>query len=284
MKKIIYTLSIVLVLGLNTNAQIQSLAGPRIGTVFITESPVSTFLNGKLTLEDMGELPGNYDEIAKGNADWVSVIRDFYEPFSEKVKKASGEDGKVGVTELGVHPETNKVVYAKIGRYGPMVQMGEKDDVDKPKFAKIGKDIDFASITLEQAIELLSWPKYLGSYSGHDLFVAIGKFGPYVRMDKTYASIGEEYSPETITYDEAVELIEESLKIQKNNMIPENTPHSIAAGIVYFIGQTCNLNLSKRDVNKVSEISEVTINKCYKKMDVIKDKLIPSIIYQRYQT
>jgi len=164
---------------------------------------------------------GNFDEIAKGNADWVSVIRDFYEPFSEKVKKASGEDGKVGVTELGVHPETNKVVYAKIGRYGPMVQMGEKDDVDKPKFAKIGKDIDFASITLEQAIELLSWPKYLGSYSGHDLFVAIGKFGPYVRMDKTYASIGEEYSPETITYDEAVELIEESLKIQKNRVIKE---------------------------------------------------------------
>ena len=67
MKKIIYTLSIVLGLGLNANAQIQSLAGPRIGTVFITESPVSTFLNGKLTLEDMGELPGNYDEIAKGN-------------------------------------------------------------------------------------------------------------------------------------------------------------------------------------------------------------------------
>ena len=67
MKKIIYTLSIVLGLGLNANAQIQSLAGPRIGTVFITESPVSTFLNGKLKLEDMGELPGNYDEIAKGN-------------------------------------------------------------------------------------------------------------------------------------------------------------------------------------------------------------------------
>ena len=163
----------------------------------------------------------NFDEVAKGNVEWVSVIRDFYEPFSEKVKKANDEEGKIGIRELGVHPETNKVVYAKIGRYGPMIQMGEKDDLDKPKFAKINKDVDFGSITLEKAIELLSWPKYLGSYEGNDLFVAIGKYGPYVRLDKTYASIGEEHSPDTITYDEAVELIKESLEIKKNRIIKE---------------------------------------------------------------
>jgi transcription initiation factor TFIIB len=73
-----------------------------------------------------------------------------------------------------------------------------------------------------------------------------------------------------------------AMRIQKNNLIPENTPHSIAAGIVYFMAQTCKLNLSKRDVNKVSEISEVTINKCYKKLEVIQDKLIPKAILEKY--
>tara|TARA_R110002073_G_scaffold336343_2_gene532410 strand:+ start:120 stop:341 length:222 start_codon:yes stop_codon:yes gene_type:complete len=72
------------------------------------------------------------------------------------------------------------------------------------------------------------------------------------------------------------------MRIQKNNIIPENTPHSIAAGIVYFMAQTCKLNLSKRDVNKVSEISEVTINKCYKKLESIQDKLVPKAILDKY--
>lgn len=188
--------------------------------MIVTEYLLGTF-EKVMDYNFTANVEANFDEVAKGNAEWVSVIRDFYEPFSEKVKKANDEEGKVGVRELGVHPETNKVVYAKIGRYGPMIQMGEKDDLDKPKFAKIDKSVEFSSITLEQAIELLRWPKYLGSYSGQDLFVAIGKYGPYVRMDKVYASIGEEYSPDTITYDEAVELIEESLKAQKNRVIKE---------------------------------------------------------------
>ena len=74
-----------------------------------------------------------------------------------------------------------------------------------------------------------------------------------------------------------------ALNIQKKNLIPENTPHSIAAGIVYFIGQVCHLNMSKKDVSRISEISEVTINKCYKKLDSFKDKLIPACILVKYK-
>jgi transcription initiation factor TFIIB len=73
-----------------------------------------------------------------------------------------------------------------------------------------------------------------------------------------------------------------ALNIQVNNIIPENTPHSVAAGIVYFVSQSCNLNITKRDVNNCSEISEVTINKCYKKLDEMKEKLIPSVILKKY--
>ena len=73
-----------------------------------------------------------------------------------------------------------------------------------------------------------------------------------------------------------------AFKIQKNNMMPENTPHSVAAGIVYFIAQICKLNLTKREVNKVSEISEVTINKCYKKLELVQNQLVPKIILDKY--
>ena len=73
-----------------------------------------------------------------------------------------------------------------------------------------------------------------------------------------------------------------ALRIQNNNLIPENTPHSVAAGIIYFIAMNCNLNINKRDVNKVSSISEVTINKCYKKLEAIKEQLIPTVIFQKY--
>lgn len=163
----------------------------------------------------------DFDEIAKGNSEWINVIKDFYEPFSEKVKKAGGVDGKVGIRELGVHPETKKVVYAKIGRYGPMIQMGEKDDEEKPKFAKIGKEIEFSSITLEKAIELLMWPKLLGTYKENEITVSIGKFGPYVKYDGTFTSLGEDYEPETVSFDEAVELIQEAIKQKKNRVIAE---------------------------------------------------------------
>ena len=163
----------------------------------------------------------DFDEVAKGNAAWNDVIKDFYIPFHEKVKEAGKVEGKVGVIELGMHPEFNKMVYAKIGKYGPMVQMGEKDDEEKPKFAKIGKEIDFSSITLDKAVELLSWPRILGSYKENDISIAIGKYGPYVKYDGTFTSIGEDYSPETISFDEAVELIQEAIKEKKNRVIAE---------------------------------------------------------------
>jgi DNA topoisomerase-1 len=163
----------------------------------------------------------DFDEIAKGNAIWNNVIKDFYVPFHEKVKEAGKSEGKIGVRELGNHPDTNKPIYARIGRFGPMIQMGDKDDEDKPKFAKIGKEIDFNEITLEQAIDLLKWPRELGDYKGKPVTVAIGKFGPYVKYDGSFTSITEEYDAETINFDEAVELLKESLKAKSNRVIKE---------------------------------------------------------------
>ena len=163
----------------------------------------------------------NFDEIAKGEVDWVSVIRGFYEPFSEKVKVANADDVKISVRELGTHPETDKKIYAKIGRYGPIIQMGEKEEDDKPKFAKISSDFSYDSITLEEALTLLKWPRILGNYKEKEISVAIGKFGPYIKYDNSFTSIGEEYNPETISLEEALVLLKDSLEIKNKKVIKE---------------------------------------------------------------
>jgi DNA topoisomerase-1 len=165
----------------------------------------------------------DFDEIAKGNSVWQEVIKNFYEPFSDKVKKESKTDTKLNVRELGKHPETKKTIYAKIGRFGPMVQMGEKDDEDKPKFAKIDKSKgqDFNNITLEDAIELLKWPRELGNYKNKEVVVSVGKFGPYIKYDGAYTSLPEDKDVETVKLDEVVEVLEESIKQKKNRVIKE---------------------------------------------------------------
>jgi len=113
------------------------------------------------------------------------------------------------------------MVYAKLGRFGPMIQMGEKDDKEKPKFAKLKEDQSVDSITLEEAVKLLEWPRKLGNYKNLDITVAIGKFGPYVKYDGTFTSITEDYTPEDITLKECIELIKNTIKEKKNRVIKE---------------------------------------------------------------
>jgi DNA topoisomerase-1 len=104
-----------------------------------------------------------------------------------------------------------------------MVQMGEKDDEDKPKFAKIDKSKgqDFNNITLEDAIELLKWPRELGNYKNKEVVVSVGKFGPYIKYDGAYTSLPEDKDVETVKLDEVVEVLEESIKQKKNRVIKE---------------------------------------------------------------
>lgn len=166
---------------------------------------------------------GDFDEIAKGDLIWNEVIKDFYDPFSEKLKKASKGDEKINIRELGEHPETKKPIYAKIGKFGPMVQMGNKDDEEKPKFAKIDKSKgqDFGNITLEQAIDLLKWPRNLGNYKNKEVLVSIGKYGPYIKYDGAFTSLSEDQDPETVTLEDCAETIKEAIKIKNNRVIKE---------------------------------------------------------------
>ena len=122
-----------------------------------------------------------FDQIAHGKTQWQKMLKEFYGPFhSEVVKIADIAERVTGERELGKHPKSGKVVLARMGRYGPIVQIGAQEDEDK-KFAKIRKGWSLEDITLEQALECFALPRDFGEYNGESLQVNIGKFGPYVR-------------------------------------------------------------------------------------------------------
>ena len=181
------------------------------------------------------------DDIADGKIDWKQMLSDFYTPFEKKVREANGSSEKEGIRILGTDPSSGKQVSARVGRFGAMVQLGESQapapkeskespksktskktlpavpDTDKPKFAKLKEGQSIETITLEEAMTLLSWPKIIGkqttgtgaNQTEEDVKLNIGKFGPYVQIGKVYCSIPKEEDINNITLKRALELFKE---------------------------------------------------------------------------
>ncbi len=162
-----------------------------------------------------------FDNIAEGKVVWNKMIDAFYKPFHADIKEALEVSGrKSGERHLGEDPKTGKPVIVKIGRYGPMAQIGTNDDEEKPKFAGLRRDQHIETITLEEALELFKLPRDLGEYEGKKVVVAIGRFGPYVRHDSKFYSLKKNIDdPYTIELDRAIELIEEKREADKNKII-----------------------------------------------------------------
>lgn len=150
-----------------------------------------------------------FDEIAEGKLGWTKEMSDFYDMFHPEVDKALNIrlEHKVGERSLGIDPKSGKPVSVKIGRFGPLVQIGTGDGDEKPLFASLLKDQSVATITLEEALKLFEFPRNLGQYEEADVTVAIGRFGPYVRHKSKFISIPKDLSPATLTLDGAIELI-----------------------------------------------------------------------------
>ncbi len=161
-----------------------------------------------------------FDEIAQGLKVWNEMIQVFYHPFHDKVNSALENSERVkGERLLGVDPKTNKNVYARLGRYGAMVQIGESDAEEKPRFAGLKKNQSIETITLEEAMELFKYPRLLGTYEDKEMTVAIGRFGPYVKHDGKFTSLKKEDDPATIDEKRAIELIEEKREKDRNKYI-----------------------------------------------------------------
>ena len=155
-----------------------------------------------------------FDEIADGRENWQSMMRDFYgklEPMVDATLQEKNEY-KVGERVLGEEPGTGKPVSVKIGRFGPMVQIGVANEAEKPRFAQLNKGQSIATITLEEALGLFKLPRTLGEFEGEAVTVGTGRFGPYVLHSKKYVSIPKDVDPMKIELEEAVRLIEERRK------------------------------------------------------------------------
>lgn len=162
-----------------------------------------------------------FDEIAEGKLPWQEEIGEFYgsfHPLIEKVNTMRSET-KVGERILGEDPATGKRVSAKVGRFGPVIQIGEATDEEKPRFASLREGQSLGSITLEEALKLFDLPRALGEFEGKPVNAAIGRFGPYVHHDKLFVSIPKDMSPHTITLDEAVDLIKNKREQETNKVI-----------------------------------------------------------------
>ena len=161
-----------------------------------------------------------FDEIAQGKMPWESMIDTFYGKFHPMVEKTETiSRAEVSASrELGNDPESGKPVYARMGRFGPMIQIGDSDEEEKPRFASLRKGQFLESITLEEALELFKLPREIGKYEDKDVVIGIGRFGPYIRHDNKFISLGKE-DPLQVDLEKAIQIIEEKRKEESNSII-----------------------------------------------------------------
>ncbi len=161
-----------------------------------------------------------FDKIAEGECEWNAMIKEFYKNFHQQVVSTTENSGKFsGEKLLGVDPATGKNVYVKVGRFGPVAQIGDTESEEKPRFAGLKKDMSIENVTLEEVLKLFDFPRILGEFEGKEITVAVGRFGPYIRHDNKFYSLAKTDNPAMVEYDRAVEIINEKRQKDLNNII-----------------------------------------------------------------
>ena len=159
-----------------------------------------------------------FDKIAEGKAKWETMIKKFYKDFEPVVERTMNirAEHKAGERQLGTDPRTGRPVSVKIGRYGPIVQIGTADDIEKPLFSQLPGSLGMETITLEEALELFKLPRTIGEFEGSPVVIGSGKFGPYILHNKKYVSLPKSEDPLSIQLDKAVNLICEKREAEAN--------------------------------------------------------------------
>ncbi len=219
------------------------------------------------------EVEKRFDEVAEGKTEWTKLMQDFYQEFSPLVEKTLNvkSEHKVGERELGKDPKSGKPVFVKIGRFGPVVQIGSADDKEKPRFAQMKQGQSMETITLDEALDLFKLPRTLGEFEGTEVSVGAGRFGPYILHDKKYVSIPAGQDPLSITLDEAVALIQEKRKAEEERHLKtfdEEPELEILNGRYgpYLAYKGKNYRLPKNLAEKARDLS---LEEC---MEVIKEQ------------
>ncbi len=167
------------------------------------------------------EVEEQFDEIAEGNLVWTGMLKKFYSPFHKTVENTlEKKDRKTGIRLLGNHPETGEPVSVRMGRFGPLAQIGESGDEKKAKFASLAKNQLLETITLDEALNLFRLPRQIGEYEGNEMTVGIGRFGPYIRYKSKFFSLKKGIDdPYTVTLERAVEIVLEKNETDKKKVI-----------------------------------------------------------------
>ena len=223
-----------------------------------------------------------FDDIAEGKTEWNKWMKTFdkdFEPEVNKVMNARSEH-KAGERELGTDPKTGKPVFVKIGRFGPVAQIGSAEDKDKPLFAQLPSNLSIETITLEEALELFKLPRELGEFEGTKVSVGTGRFGPYVQHNRKYVSIPKGEDPMTITLDRAIELIQEKRETEQKRHLKsftEDEKLELLNGKYgpYIAYDGKNYRLPK---NKMENVEALTYEEC---MTIIKEAPEPKTARRR---
>ena len=212
-----------------------------------------------------------FDRIAEGKQEWEKMMKSFdkgFEPTVEKVMNARSEH-KAGERQLGTDPKSGKPVFVKIGRFGPVVQIGKADDKTKPQFSQLPTEKSMETITLEEALDLFQLPRTVGQYEDSDVVIGTGRFGPYIMHQKKYVSLPKEEDPLTVSLDTAIRLINEKREQEEQRHIKkfdEDPKMEILKGRYgpYIVCDGTNYRLPKAMQAKAAEL---TYEQC---MEIVK--------------
>ena len=217
------------------------------------------------------EVEEQFDEIALGKLKWTGMIEKFYSPFHKTITNTlENKERKSGVRVLGNHPETGEPVTVRMGRFGPVAQIGDSGNEEKPRYASLSKNQLLETITLDEALNLFRLPRSLGEYDGGEMVVGIGKFGPYIRFKSKFFSLKKGVDdPYTVTFERAVEIILEKNENDKKKVLKDFGDIMLLNGRYgpYLVKDKQNYRLpkgtdaeklSKEDCSKIIENSDKT--------------------------
>lgn len=215
-----------------------------------------------------------FDEVAEGEKEWTGMMDSFYKGFHPLVDKTihSKTEHKVGERMLGTDPVSGKPVSVKIGRFGPVIQIGTAEDEEKPRFAQLAKGLSMETITLEEALDAFKLPRTLGDYEGHTVTVGVGRFGPYVRYDKLFVSIPKGTDPMAISLNEAIELIKNKIEAQEKRVIKifDGEPDMQVLNGRY--GPYISYQKKNYKIPENVEPSDLSLDACFKVIELQKSK------------
>ena len=242
--------------------------------IIVTDFLVEHFEN-ILDYNFTAKVEENFDQIAEGKKDWTYMMKSFYKDFHPVVldvkENAERESGK---RNLGIHPENNRDVSVRLGKFGPMVQIGNVEDEEKPLFASLSPEMQLGSVTLKEALDLFELPKFLGNYETEKIIVNNGRFGPYVKHGDKFISLPKGVAPLSVSLDEAIEIIVEKQKadapIASYNDMPVQKGKGRFGPFIKWNNMFINVN-KKYDWDNLSqaEIVELIETKIQKDIDKV---------------